>query len=223
MPIINNFAFQNVGNYTVTITDGSCQLESAAPLSLQLAQTITANNDQVSMPINSTETIDALLNDDLLGQNCTLEINLAPINGIADIIDNKIVYTPDAAYTGSDHIFYTVCVENCPTMCASAQVDIEINLSAGDTCIIPNLITPNDDNLNDVLILDCINTINENSKLMIYNQWGGLVFEASPYLNDWSGSYDQNPDHPLPDGTYFYIFWKDTSKEPQKGFITLFR
>ncbi len=223
-PIINNFAFQNVGAYMVTITDGGCELQPAQPLTINLAQAITANNDMVSMPINTNETIDPLLNDDLFGQNGIIEIYQDPLNGMAEIINNEIQYTPDAAFTGADHIFYKVCVENCSLLCATAQIDIDINLTAGaDTCIIPNLITPNDDNLNDALILDCLNTINDNSKLMIYNQWGGLVFEEEPYLNDWSGSFDHNPDRPLPDGTYFYIFWKDKSDKPQKGFITLFR
>ncbi len=223
-PIINNFSFQNAGDYMVTITDGGCELQPAAPLQLSLSQAISASDDAFSMAINTSDTINVLSNDNLSGQNCTVQITQAPLNGNAQIVNNKIVYTPDAAYTGSDHIFYEVCVENCSDFCASAQIDIEINLTAnGDTCIIPNLITPNDDNLNDALILDCLTSTNENSKIMIYNQWGGLVFEAAPYLNDWSGSFDHNSERPLPDGTYFYIFWKDKSKAPQKGFITLFR
>lgn len=223
-PTINNFMFQNIGEYSVTITDGGCQLQPATPLHLTIAKNIAANTDAHTMPINTTDTIEVLLNDELSEQNVVITIDQEPLNGSVEVINNKIVYTPDAGYSGLDQMFYQVCVENCSQFCATAQVNIEINLAAGtDTCIIPNLITPNDDNLNDGLILDCLTTTNEASKLLIYNQWGGLVFKAAPYLNDWTGYHKDNPDRPLPDGTYFYIFWKDTQQEPQKGFITLFR
>jgi gliding motility-associated-like protein len=68
-----------------------------------------------------------------------------------------------------------------------------------------NIITPNGDNSNDVLYFDYVDTYNE-TELTIFNRWGNLVFQASPYLNNWSGDG-------LTDGVYFYLLKiKDTNK-----------
>ncbi|HHB77630.1 MAG TPA: HYR domain-containing protein [Saprospiraceae bacterium] len=223
-PTITNFGFQNIGEYSVTITDGGCQLEPVAPFLLTMTQNIAANDDAVSLLFNSKDTFDVLINDELKNQPPSLFIDQNPLNGTAEVSGTTIIYTPDMGYSGADQIFYKVCVANCPSICATAQVNIDVNFVANtDTCLIPTLITPNDDNLNDGLILDCLTSTNESSKILIYNQWGGLVFKAEPYLNDWTGHLEGNQDKPLPDGTYFYIFWKDKESTPQKGFITLFR
>ncbi len=222
-PTIPGFNYANVGDYMVTVTLGGCILQPDSPLHISAAQGINANDDAFTIPINTTDSLAVTINDELFGQPVTVQIDQAPLNGASIAANSKIIYTPDAGYTGADQIFYSVCVTNCPTICATAQVNIEVNLSAGDTCIIPTLITPNDDNLNDEFILDCLGANSEQSKLIIFNQWGSRVYEAEPYLNDWKGTLSGNVEQPLPDGTYFYIFWKDKTQEPQKGFITLFR
>lgn len=57
---------------------------------------------------------------------------------------------------------------------------------------IPNVITPNNDNKNDVWILP----YPENRKVEIFNRWGERIFEAENYQNDWGESAKK--------GTYFY-------------------
>jgi gliding motility-associated-like protein len=59
-----------------------------------------------------------------------------------------------------------------------------------------NIITPNGDDLNDVLEFQYLEFYPQN-KLEVFNRWGTKVFEASPYLNNWNASE-------LSDGTYFY-------------------
>jgi gliding motility-associated-like protein len=66
-----------------------------------------------------------------------------------------------------------------------------------------NIITPNNDNSNDVLYFDYLDSYEE-TEIAIYNRWGNLVYQASPYLNDWSGG-------DVTDGVYYYLlFIKDT-------------
>ena len=68
-----------------------------------------------------------------------------------------------------------------------------------------NAITPNGDNINDVLYFDYLDSYDE-TELYIYNRWGNLIYSASPYVNDWSGEG-------LKDGVYYYILKiKDTDK-----------
>ncbi len=64
------------------------------------------------------------------------------------------------------------------------------------------VITPNGDKLNDALVFESLRNYPEN-EIKIFNRWGSIVFEADPYLNDWSG---QSPNgNLLPEGTYFFI------------------
>lgn len=222
-PTITNFGLDQVGDYTVTITIGGCVMTPASPLHLSLAQAIIANDDSYSISYNTTDTLFVTENDSLYGQYATVEVIQNALNGTSSGLDGHIIYTPSHGYLGADQIIYRLCLTACPDICTNALITLDINLIQGDTCVVPNLISPNDDDLNDALIINCLATGNDGSKMMIYNQWGGLVYTASPYLNDWKGAQDGDESKPLPDGTYFYIFWKDKNAEPQKGFITLFR
>lgn len=62
---------------------------------------------------------------------------------------------------------------------------------------IPNVITPNGDNVNDYLKFNNLQFLGDNN-LVIYNRWGKKIFEQANYKNDWNGGgYN--------DGTYFFI------------------
>ncbi len=223
-PVISNFGFINVGDYAVTVTLNGCTFTSQMPLHLEAAKPVTAQDDSYQTPINTPAHIEVLSNDDLNDQDVAVSITIPPAFGQAVVDSNKITYTPQQTYVGIDFLTYQICVTGCPDLCDEAQVSLDINLQSSDTCIIPNLLTPNDDGLNDILLLDCLSDGGTNSKLLIYNQWGSLVFKAEPYQNDWQGHAMGKPDQPLPDGTYFYIFWRNKDHDPpQKGFITLWR
>lgn len=74
-----------------------------------------------------------------------------------------------------------------------------------DTVIVPNFITPNNDNVNDEFIIQNVDDYDDLSQLSVYNRWGDLVFK-SDYLydnsNPWRGT-NQNGTK-LADGVYFY-------------------
>ncbi len=94
------------------------------------------------------------------------------------------------------------------------------NNTQKDSCVIPTIITPNDDNQNDEFKIPCLSDNNTGSEILILNEWGDRVFAAKPYQNNWKGTYKNQP---LPDGTYFYVFKMNAISKPQKGFITVFR
>lgn len=64
---------------------------------------------------------------------------------------------------------------------------------------IPNIVTANGDHVNDEFF---IKNLKPNSRLVILNRWGNLVFESDSYTNDWKG-YDYTGSK-LEDGVYFY-------------------
>lgn len=98
------------------------------------------------------------------------------------------------------------------------------------TVFIPNVMTPNNDNINDVwkIILDlgCWTQI----EFKIYNRWGGLVFEgwgddydSYPY---WDGSMQGGPSY-VADGVYVYTFkakkWNSPEVYQKNGHLTILR
>ena len=91
-------------------------------------------------------------------------------------------------------------------------------------CDVPNVITPNGDNKNDVLFLPCITGDDyPDNELVVYNQWGDEVFRQAPYQNQWDGTLDGESGKDLPDGTYYFIFLKGRDSSPIKGHITIYR
>ncbi|MBC7398976.1 MAG: gliding motility-associated C-terminal domain-containing protein [Mucilaginibacter sp.] len=61
----------------------------------------------------------------------------------------------------------------------------------------PNILTPNGDGQNDVLVIPGIEFF-PGSKLAIYNRWGNEVYHSENYKNDWAGAG-------LAEGTYYYL------------------
>ena len=85
--------------------------------------------------------------------------------------------------------------------------------------LVQNFISPNGDGRND--LLDLSNVLEEkNAQLIVLNRWGKMVYESSPYANDWRGQDQAGAD--LPDGTY-YILLKGEEEFIYKGSATLIR
>jgi len=81
---------------------------------------------------------------------------------------------------------------------------------------IMTVITPNTDGFNDnweIINLDEI----EPCQVEIYNRWGQKVFSASPYNNDWDGTYNGKA---LSNDTYYY-FLRCKDGNLQKGTINI--
>jgi gliding motility-associated-like protein len=70
---------------------------------------------------------------------------------------------------------------------------------------IPMGFSPNGDGINDNFVIQ--KEANIQVEFEVYNRWGGVVYSAKNYKNDWSGvtNLNQNTLEPLPVGTYFYL------------------
>ena len=85
------------------------------------------------------------------------------------------------------------------------------------TLEISNLMTPNGDGKNDTWGIGNLEFY-PNTKVIIVNRDGQILFEDDNYLNTWDGTYDGKL---LPDATYYYIITSATSSKVYKGSITL--
>ncbi len=84
-------------------------------------------------------------------------------------------------------------------------------------------ISPNGDQRNDRWLIDHILLYPE-SEVWVYNRWGNLVHHASPYLNDWDGTFTEGRKvgEPLPAATYYFVIdTKKKSQDPVKGFLEI--
>lgn len=102
---------------------------------------------------------------------------------------------------------------------ALAELEFEIEVPGG--------ISPNADGFNDNFVIENLEYFPEN-ELVIFNRWGDIVYEASPYLNDWSGQVNGAmilAGEEVSDGTYFYVLKlsQDQETDPLKGSFELRR
>ncbi len=81
---------------------------------------------------------------------------------------------------------------------------------------LPNVFTPNGDNVNDVFKLTNCGAILNTS---IYNRWGNLVFQTENQNHFWDGRTTSGEE--CVDGIYYYII--ETKEKTLKGFIHLIR
>jgi gliding motility-associated-like protein len=91
---------------------------------------------------------------------------------------------------------------------------------------VPSGLTPNGQFDNRLVIRGLENY--PDNKIKIFNRYGSLVYEASPYQNDWDGSSNVHgnfteADGKLPDGTYFYYLELGTSGNVKSGYVYLIK
>ncbi len=98
-----------------------------------------------------------------------------------------------------------------------------------DPCepIIPNGFSPNGDGVNDNFQIPGIEAY-KNNKVIIYNRWGNVVYQASRYQNQWDGTSNTgirvlDTDGKVPDGTYFYFVDLGDGSKPRSGSLYINR
>jgi gliding motility-associated-like protein len=87
-----------------------------------------------------------------------------------------------------------------------------------EDCVIPNVITPNGDGLNDFFITKYAEIYND-VNISILNRWGKLVYEASNYQNQWNGLNSNGSK--LNGGTYYYFITYNQGIGKTKGTVQI--
>ncbi|MEH6536732.1 MAG: gliding motility-associated C-terminal domain-containing protein [Psychroserpens sp.] len=93
----------------------------------------------------------------------------------------------------------------------------------GFCLFIPEGLSPNNDGLNDLFTIQCIEEY-PNNLLKIYNRLGVKIYERRNYLNDWDGRPNMGIPTTtglLPVGTYFYILDLNNGEKPILGWVYL--
>ncbi len=104
-----------------------------------------------------------------------------------------------------------------------------VSVSAEETIItirIPGGLTPDTD-FDDKWFIRGLDYFPQNT-VQIFNRWGTLVYEASPYVNDWDGVPNRgliatDADGRVPAGTYYYVLVLKPGFKPMSGYIYLIK
>jgi gliding motility-associated-like protein len=149
-------------------------------------------------------------NPNLTCADDVIRYNIYYADNIESPLDS-IAFTAPA----TDTIFFHVMDEGfmlagCYAVSAVDSFENESALSMKicvDECIgfeLPNVFSPNGDNVNDVFISKNLGNVIERVDMKIYNRYGQLVYETQDPAINWSGNF-LSSENKVPSGVYYYI------------------
>jgi len=102
--------------------------------------------------------------------------------------------------------------------CVATTAGAEVRAFTSATYAVPNIFTPNGDNVNDVFALRL--AAPRTFAVQVFNRWGREVFRTSQYGDFWTGAGS-------PEGVYYYL-WRystdcDATERTVRGTVTLAR
>ncbi len=96
----------------------------------------------------------------------------------------------------------------------SSSIKVRTVACSPEKVFIPNIITPNNDGLNDFFAP--VGLTSGQYGLTIYNRWGKPVYQSFSYKNNWQAEG-------LSGGIYYYFFQNAASAKTYKGYIEVVR
>ncbi len=157
----------------------------------------------------------------------TLEVNIENSDQLNSL---TYIWTLDGIdlQTGTDNTYYldelteetgefTVTVFDDVTYCWNS-ITINVDFYENSYCVdLPQGLSPNGDGYNDCLILDHLEDTEDIDKIEVFNRYGTKIYEMNEYVDQWCG-VDQDGKI-VPVGTYFYIIYFNSTKEPITSWI----
>lgn len=216
---LRNFAVAFPGTYSVAVTNtvngcttpatmaavvGSLttDFEPDATFGYAPLTVVFANKSRAGVITNSVNTVWSFGNGSTL---TTTQPTVSP----------TITYNQAGTYTVTAFSSRGSCISS-----TSKKIIVELP----SALVVPNVFTPNGDNINDLFFLKA-NNLSQIS-IWIYDRWGHLVYELASSTGNiaWDGKNIYGKD--AADGTYFYVLksvGKDGVEHNTKGSINLFR
>lgn len=132
---------------------------------------------------------------------------------LADTIGFEFLWqdgSTNSTYDVNDFGDYWVIADNgCTTLSDSLSIT-QVHI---DDVMIPNVFTPNGDQLNDIFQID---ERMIGADILIFDRWGDKVYENTYYQNEWNGG-------DLPSGVYYYILTGGDCIAQKKGTLSILR
>lgn len=201
------------GNYILTITDSnSCSVQIGGANGISIVPTAGVTAAFTATPTTGETPLTVnFANQSVGGVNYVWQFG----TGDSSTVVNPVyIYTPLGSFTAC------LIADNgagCSDTACSV-IDVFIN----SVFVIPNVFTPNGDNINDVFAVQGkgLKTMDAN----IFNRWGEKEYEWHTTNGGWDGRTSSGV--PAPDGTYFFMIKAtgiDGKEYEEKGSFTLIR
>ena len=180
------------GNSTYTVIGSSipsCTSASVFTPSLITTTPQIINTSPVIFCLDSVKAITVRID----GGNQPYNVSwLIPSGGIIPFDTTNYTFYFTQSNTPSTGSYTIVVTDQC---LYSDTLAIDIN-SVDCDVLIPNVVTPNGDGVNDFFRINGLENF-PGSSLNVFNRWGNRIYKSDDYKNDWSPN--------VSDGTYFYI------------------
>jgi gliding motility-associated-like protein len=111
---------------------------------------------------------------------------------------------------GINEYVWTVSNRVCPASADTVIIEVK-------DFLVPTLITPNMDGINDYFVLKGLETLGK-TEFTVFDRRGAQVYRNSDYDNSWNG-IDYN-DNPLVGDTYYYVLKAENGKSVS-GYIVI--
>ena len=194
------------GEYSVNVNLGDCSADSSIFIeasgfnaNLDIDEVVMLEEDESLWVTVSTDAINPLFEWFL--------------NGVA--IPNETSNVLEVLQAGS----YSVTVVQTEDCQAITELSFMVSEAFPDVESIPNLISPNNDGINDTWVIPQVYTSGTNTDIKILSSTGKLVFQTNDYLNNWpmEGIEFSNV-NPV-----FYYIISPINQSPKKGTITVIK
>lgn len=217
-----------VHTFIWTLSSPLCTDYDADTMQVFVQTAPDAINDNYIMPAEyQSLEIDLLENDDLRQNEAWYFewLGEIPADNLEEQDMGIYIFTRTTPLAETLNLSYQICDEDCPNLCDTASVQIQLIEQNIDNLDIPNAITPNGDGVNETFMFPHLEFKPDDypdKELIIFNRWGDIIYEAQPYFNDWSGV--DNKGKELPQGTYYYVLRLDIANGViLKGDVTIIR
>jgi len=207
-----------------TLSTPDCFAYSSDTIRLNAGEQVLAVDDTLNrFDGDGVGSINLLDNDEFSGQ-VTIQILTPPQFG-AFTLDSDGLFTLeiDPCLMEETFVSYEIRSVDCGDVVSTAS--LFISSTTGNLATAYNAISPNGDGMNDLFVFDQVERCPEmfpERNIVIFNRWGDIIFEASPYNNDWEGTNSNGM--PVPEGTYYYVLRLNVGEgDILRGDVTVIR
>lgn len=205
------YSTNQIGDYSVAVNFGSCVAN--ASINLQDYQFTSSINVPDTNTISPDETLAVIVTTSASNPDYKWYLNGAIITGASGS-------TYDVKNKGS----YKVEINQTTGCITSSEFSFVVNSSIDpnpfpDVVNIPNLISPNDDGINDTWIIPQEYISGTNTEVILLSSLGETVLKTNDYQNNWP---ENKLDFKNVNQVYYYIITTQ-DKKVKKGSITVLK
>jgi hypothetical protein len=213
-------AVSNTSTYLLTVQDNGCTVVDMFTLVINPMPSVSLSTDDTVVCSGANAVLNALITTPSTSPYVyhwlqTKNNGVGPGNDTLAREAGSFIQKQFSTAAYPDSNFYHLTVVDSKG-CVALSDTVQVKAYDVQALVIPNLITPNNDDRNECFIIKDINNFDilPGSSLEIYNSWGQAVFKAKNYSNlrPWCGSS-------LTDGVYYYYIKTGCGEQDLKGWL----